>query len=161
MNRLILMLVLLVAANAYGYEGALSAGSWALDTLRFADNNTSSTAYEATLLLDERHWDISVGRMAENTHFGVGTIDYLSIQRVVRFGEILPLDLFAGVGGMIRSNGDRVEELLPSELNFAISAGLDVGPLRVQLRHASNGGFKDPNRGVNWLLFGVTFGGAP
>lgn len=139
----------------------MQAGSWALDTLRFTDNNTSSMAYEASLLLDDRHWDISVGRMAENTHFDVGTIDYLSAQRIVRFGEILPLDLFAGLGLMVRSNGNRVEELLPSEVNFSLSAGLDIGPLRIQLRHASNGGFKDPNRGVNWLLFGLTFGGKP
>lgn len=158
MVRLILLLILSWAACAAAAEFEASAGLACGNTLRCHDADLNSAAVEATALLDDRHWDISVGHIGgQDGGWEAGGFYYLSAQRIMRFGEILPVDLYAGLGLIARTWAPNVDELLPSPVSFSLSAGLDAGPLRIEFRHASNAGLKSPNRGENWLLIGWTF----
>lgn len=149
--------LVLVAGQALAGELVVSGGSAAADTARFGSGDIAAAVGEVSLLLDERHWDISAGVIGRQYDGGVGSFGYLSAQRIMRLGELLPLDLFLGGGLIVRTDAENVTSLLPSAVSFSLSAGWDIGPVRLQYRHASNGGLKDPNRGENWILVGWIF----
>lgn len=142
-----------------GPDFEIAGGVASANTLRLDDSYLNAGAVEATMLFDQKRWDISVGFIGAQAGDTIDEYAYVSAQRVMRFGEILPLDLYLGVGLMARERDDNVEELLPQWWNFSLSLGLDVGRFRVELRHASNAGLQEPNRGQNWLLIGWAFGG--
>lgn len=152
-----LFALLLLAATAHA-DLALSGGLACGNTLRCHESDYNSAALEVSWLADARHWDVSAGHIgAQAGGWEAGGFYYLSAQRVMRLEELIPVPLFAGLGLIARTWAPNVEELLPSPASFSLSLGIDAGPLRVQFRHASNAGLKEPNRGENWILFGWTF----
>jgi hypothetical protein len=151
-SALLALLFLTATARAdFALTGGLAAGgSW--DVL-----DDGVTAVEASWLPDERHWDLSLGYVAELDRWDVSRLGTLRVERVMRLGELLPLNLYLGLGALARTASRNADEVLPTAVSFSLTAGLDLGPVRVQWRHASNGNFVQPNRGINWLLVGVTF----
>jgi hypothetical protein len=117
-------------------------------------------ALQASLRTDDRHWDVSVGYIGEQYDNGWSPVDdylYLSGQYMAVF-DLQHMDPFLGLGLMVRNDEESAEYLLPSSINFALSGGLDIGDnWRLEVKHFSNAGTKDTNRGQNLFLFGYRF----
>ena len=92
-----------------------------------------------------------IGDQAEIGHFW-----YSSAQLIT---SPLPLGLRFGVGLGVRTWSENIDRTLSWPVNFSLSAGVDVGSIRVQLRHFSNAGLHEPNWGESWVLLGWKFSG--
>lgn len=121
--------------------------------LRFSSEESNAPAGEITGLLDGRKWDLSVGWIGEQDGWFVDDFYYVSGHRLVRWRK-----LQFGLGLMARERVDGIENTLPQWWNFSFLVGVNLGNFSLELRHASNAGLEDPNRGQNWLLAGWRFG---
>jgi hypothetical protein len=118
---------------------------------------------EASYLVNDLKWDFSVGFIGTqqlNNNVYVKDYWYASITRVVHWGfrdapKVLP---YLGFGLSARESSQNVEYLLPQWWNFSLQYGFDYGEhWRVEGRHFSNAGIKEPNRGQNMILVGYRF----
>lgn len=109
---------------------------------------------ELSARTDNGKWDASVGYAdTREERYGYESFAYASVQRIVRPIEGGP---FVGLG--IAAETEDGGERLPLPWAFALSLGADLGPhLRVEIKHFSNAGIKEPNRGHNQVTFGYRF----
>ena len=156
MNMLMRITITTVLCFAFGLaqaQGVASLGGATSSNVRIL--NPQAFVIEASWLPTYLGgMDVSVGRFGPQDW--VGSYSYLSVQKTgsYQFGQIRP---FYGLGLLARTWTDQVDRVLSTPVNFSLSAGLDVGRLRVQYRHASNAGLSQPNHGQNWVLIGWRF----
>lgn len=153
MTKAIIALIVVLFAMPASGELVVSGGVATSSTVRFHD--PEAAAVEVSWITEK--WtgiDVSAGWIGDQEW--VDSFAYLSVQKTFRF-PVLSGRLFGGVGGVLRTDADGIDEVLSSPLSFSLSVGADFGPVRVQYRHASNAGLKDPNYGQNWLLAGYRF----
>ena len=146
-----LVALLLLAAPAAAGDWSLSGGSTVWQTLDGAEDKAA--VLEAAY--DIAGWEAAVGHISDQD--GVGDYWYASGQKRAAY-DFGPVEVFAGLGLAVRSHSAYVDYLLPGPVNFSLSGGVTVGRCRVILRHLSNAGFRDPNRGQTWALIGWLFG---
>lgn len=120
----------------------------------------NSGVVETGINTEDHHWEVAAGYIGpqySGTPYEISRYVYGSVQYLagINFEGLRP---YLGLGVMYRSEADRVEALLPSALNFSLSAGVDIHRhWRIQVRHFSNAGTREPNRGQNLLLLGYRF----
>lgn len=157
LNKMFLTVVLsgmlFSSAHALDLGGVrVAAGSASGDTGKVWDRQawTQEVSYRPGV------WDFSVGHIAKQEE--VGSYGYLSAQRVFT-GSLFNtgLEPFVGVGGVVRSNGTNVSELLPQVVNFSLSAGVAYGKVSVEYRHFGTLGLDSDDRGQNFVLLGYRF----
>ena len=115
--------------------------------------NRKTEVFETSLERDG--WQVAGGYVGDQ---GItGDFWYLSGQRMAQkdFGLLAP---FFAFGVSVRTWMEGNDESLSSPVNFSVSLGTDVGPVRIQWRHMSSGGLLSPNQGQNMLLVGWKFG---
>ena len=137
--------------------GGVATGS---DVNVFNGNNNAGVG-EIAITTDNRHWELALGFIGNQyTHKSYETVanySYLTGLYVATLplGNVTP---FIGLGASWRSNSRHVDELLPSALNFSLAMGVDLFEhWRIEARHFSNSGTREPNRGQNMLLAGYRF----
>ena len=151
MKPALLILAILMAATASAGDWSLSGGSTVWQTLDGAEDKAA--VLEAAY--DVAGWEAAAGHISDQD--GVGDYWYASGQKRAAH-DFGPVEVFAGLGLAVRSHSEHVDYLLPSAVNFSLSGGVTVGSFRVTLRHLSNAGFRDPNRGQTWVIVGWLFG---
>src|SRR3990170_2506707 len=146
-----LFVALLFATAAHAGDWSLSGGSTVWQTLDGAEDKAA--VLEAAY--DVAGWEAAMGHISDQN--ALGDYWYASGQKRAAY-DFGPVEVFAGLGLAVRSHSAYVDYLLPGPVNFSLSGGVTVGRFRVTLRHLSNAGFRDPNRGQTWALIGWLFG---
>lgn len=91
------------------------------------------------------------------TQFSYNTLLYSPYPRLTWYGasEILEDEnLFSGIG-IVHIN--RLSDRLSSTYEFMLTFGIKYGRYRFAFRHLSNGGTREPNYGLNLMVFSVQF----
>lgn len=158
--RAVLTLALLLAASPIDAACRLGLGIANADSFYAIARESVGTA-EASCTFHVEQWEAAVGYIGEqgrDDYANVEPYGYALVARRFRWGPP-KLGLFWSLGAMARTDqSDYIDDILPSTVNFALSAGFDAGAWRVEYRHYSNAGLEQPNRGQNLLVISRALG---